>query len=88
MALGMWHHLDFNPKNHKAYETIAATAAVAGGAAVTAYLNAKYHLGRDLDMLLLMKRAQRDYAKAGSLSGLHYKRHKHNTGQLIPKRLQ
>ncbi|ERF74760.1 hypothetical protein EPUS_04929 [Endocarpon pusillum Z07020] len=43
---------------------LVATAAVAGGAAITAYLNAKYHLGKDLDVLILLKRAQRDYDKA------------------------
>lgn len=86
MALGMYGTSIL--EDHSADMNIAATAAVAGGAAVTAYLNARYHLGKDLDTLILLKRAQRDYNKAGSSSSFHHERRKQRTGQLIPKPLQ
>lgn len=86
MALGMYASSILG--DHYAYMNIVATAAVAGGAAVTAYLNAKYHLGKDLDLLILLKRAQKDYDKAGPLSSFHHERRKKSTSQLIPKPLQ
>jgi len=42
-----------------------ATAAVAGGAAVAAYLNGKYQIGQEVATVLKVKRAERVYAKAG-----------------------
>lgn len=42
--------------------TIAAAAA--GGAAALAYLDAKYHVRRDLNIIRKLKRAEREYAKA------------------------
>jgi hypothetical protein len=50
---------------------IAATAAAAGIAAVGAYLDAKFHIGGDLKLMIHFLRSQRDYEKAGSWLGYH-----------------
>jgi hypothetical protein len=52
---------------YKANSYIATTAAVAGGTAIAGYLNAKYHIGNDLKTIIRLKRARKDYEKAGSL---------------------
>ena len=52
----------------------AATAAVAGGSALAAYLNARFHLGKDLDGFRKMKSGEWDYKKASKslqISFLH-----------------
>ncbi|EPS28542.1 hypothetical protein PDE_03488 [Penicillium oxalicum 114-2] len=41
-----------------------AAAALAGGTAVAAYLNAKFHLGKDINAIWSMKKSERLYAKA------------------------
>jgi hypothetical protein len=44
--------------------TVAATAAVAAGTwATAAYLDAKYHLSKDITILRKLKQAERDYQK-------------------------
>jgi hypothetical protein len=43
-----------------------ATAAAAGGAALAAYLNAKFHLAKDLSSLVASHRANKTYGRAGT----------------------
>ena len=45
-----------------------AAAALAGGATVAAYLNAKFHLKKDISSVLTAKKGEREYAQAGGLS--------------------
>jgi hypothetical protein len=55
--------------------TAATAAAVAGGTALAAYVEAKYHIGKEVGMLVHMKRAERDYKKAGVFAACDYDRH-------------
>lgn len=41
------------------------TAALVGGATVAGYLNAKFHIQKDVSNLVTMKHAERQYANAG-----------------------
>jgi hypothetical protein len=45
---------------------IAATAAVAGGTALAAYLDGKFHIRKDLSMISRLKRNEREYKKTGT----------------------
>lgn len=48
-------------------ELSATTAAiVAGGTAAASYLEAKYHLSKDINALYQFKTIQREYARAGN----------------------
>jgi hypothetical protein len=44
----------------------AATAAVAGGTALAAYLNGKFHIRKDLYRISRLKKGKRGYEKAGT----------------------
>jgi hypothetical protein len=44
----------------------AATAAVAGGTALAAYLDGKFHIHKDLSTISRLKKAERGYKKAGT----------------------
>lgn len=43
-----------------------AAAALVGGTSVAAYLNAKFHITKDVSAVLSVKRGEREYAKAGT----------------------
>lgn len=42
------------------------SAAITGSTAVAAYIDAKYHLTRDVRALYRIRQAEREYAKAGN----------------------
>ena len=44
----------------------AATAVVAGGTALAAYLDAKFHISKDLSSIARLKKGERDYKQAGT----------------------
>jgi hypothetical protein len=44
----------------------AATAAVAGGTALAAYLNGKFHIRKDLYGISRLEKGKREYKKAGT----------------------
>ena len=44
----------------------AATAAVAGGTALAAYLDGKFHIHKDLSTISRLKKAELGYKKAGT----------------------
>jgi hypothetical protein len=44
----------------------AATAAAAGGVALAAYLDGKFHIRKDLAVISRLKKAEREYKKAGT----------------------
>lgn len=44
----------------------AATAAVAGGTALAAYLDGKFHIRKDLFMISRVKKGEREYRQAGT----------------------
>jgi hypothetical protein len=50
--------------------TTALIAALAGGTALIHYLNARYQIGKDVGLVMRLKRGQKDYEKA-DLSLLH-----------------
>lgn len=45
-------------------DPLGVAASVAGGATFAAYLNAKFHLAKDLKAILALRRGERDYANA------------------------
>jgi hypothetical protein len=44
----------------------AATAAVAGGTALAAYLDGKFHIRKDLSAISRLKKGERAYKQAGT----------------------
>jgi hypothetical protein len=48
-------------------EALKIVPAIAGAAAVAAYVNAKYHVKKDLTQILNLKLAERRVIKAGQL---------------------
>lgn len=44
-----------------------AAAALAGGATVAAYLNAKFHITKDVSAVLTVRKGEREYQKAGRI---------------------
>ena len=44
----------------------AATAAVAGGTALAAYLDGKFHIRKDLSAISRIKKGEREYKQAGT----------------------
>lgn len=63
MDIGTWRNNDYNW--FYSQTTGTAAAALVGGATVAGYLNAKFHIQKDISGLFTLKRAERQYANAG-----------------------
>jgi hypothetical protein len=71
MALGKTPVKTGSNHRHLTYMNVAAAAA--GGIAAAAYLDGKYQIRRELDVIRKLKRAERQYAKRG-MSSSHHRR--------------